>query len=101
MQLPKININEADLYEILKGYAVEELYLFGSILREDFTNESDVDILISFKKNSNYSLFDLMDLQEKFEQYFNKKVDLIEKDGIKNPYRRNEILSTARRIYRE
>ena len=66
MQLPKININEADLYEILKGYAVEELYLFGSILREDFTNESDVDILISFKKNSNYTLFALMDLREKF-----------------------------------
>ncbi|MFA7070849.1 MAG: nucleotidyltransferase domain-containing protein [Sulfurimonas sp.] len=50
MQLPKININEADLYEILKGYAVDELYLLGSILREDFTNESDIDILISFKK---------------------------------------------------
>jgi len=99
MQLPKININEADLYEILKGYAVEELYLFGSILREDFTTESDVDILISFKKNSNYSLFDLMDLQEKLEQYFNKKVDLIDNDGIKNPYRRKEILFTARRIY--
>lgn len=98
MQLPKINIIEADLYEILKGYTVKELYLLGSILREDFTNESDVDILISFKKNSNYSLFDLMDLQEKFQQYFNKKVDLIEKDGITKPYRRKEILSTARKI---
>jgi predicted nucleotidyltransferase len=99
MQLPKININEADLQEILKDYAVEELYLFGSILREDFTKESDVDVLISFKENSNYSLFDIMDLREKLEHYFNKKVDLIEKDGIKNPYRRKEILSTARRIY--
>jgi len=99
MQLPKININVEELYEIFKDYAVEELYLFGSILREDFTNESDVDILISFKKNSNYSLFDIMDLREKLELYFKKNVDLIEKDGIRNPYRRKEILSTARRIY--
>lgn len=40
-----------------------------------------------------------MDLQESLEKFFRKKVDLIEKDGIKNPYRRKEILSTARRIY--
>ncbi len=99
MKLPKIEINEHDLHEIIKDYEVEEFYLFGSILREDFTKDSDVDVLISFKQNSNYSLFDIMDLQERLEKYFNKKVDLVEKEGLKNPYRRKEILSTSRRVY--
>lgn len=99
MQFPKISINENELIEIVKNFKIKEIYFFGSILREDFSASSDIDILIVFQENSNYSLFELMDLKEKLELCLNRKVDIVEKDGITNPYRRKEILSTARRIY--
>ncbi|MCK9329353.1 MAG: nucleotidyltransferase domain-containing protein [Candidatus Cloacimonetes bacterium] len=99
MQFPKISINENDLFEVIKKFKIKELYLFGSILREDFSENSDIDILIVFQENSNYSLFEFMELKEELEMCLNRKVDLVEKDGITNPYRRKKILSTARRIY--
>ncbi|MEA1987124.1 MAG: nucleotidyltransferase domain-containing protein [Candidatus Marinimicrobia bacterium] len=99
MQFPKISINENELIEIVKNFKIKEIYFFGSILREDFSASSDIDILIVFQENSNYSLFELMDLKEKLELCLNRKVDIVEKDGIINPYRRKEILSTARMIY--
>lgn len=99
MQFPKISINETELVEIVKKYKIKELYFFGSILREDFSENSDIDILIVFQENSCYSLFEFMELKEKLELCLKRKVDLVEKEGITNPYRRKEILSTARRIY--
>jgi len=99
MQLPKTSIDENNLLDAVKNFKIKELYLFGSVLREDFSESSDIDILVVFQENSNYSLFDFYDLKEKLELCLNRKVDLVEKDGIVNPYRRKEILSTARRIY--
>ena len=99
MQFPKASINEKELIEIVKSFKIKEVYLFGSILREDFSESSDIDILIVFQENSNYSLFEFIDLKEKMELCLSRRVDLVEKDGITNPYRRKEILSTARRIY--
>lgn len=99
MQFPKASINEKELIEIVKSFKIKEVYLFGSILREDFSESSDIDILVVFQENSNYSLFEFIDLKEKLELCLNRRVDLVEKDGITNPYRRKEILSTARRIY--
>ncbi|MBN1969727.1 MAG: nucleotidyltransferase domain-containing protein [Candidatus Delongbacteria bacterium] len=99
MQFPKTSIDVDELIEIAKNFKIKELYLFGSVLREEFSENSDIDILIVFHENSNYSLFEFLDLKEKLELCLNRKVDLIEKDGITNPYRRKEILSTSRRIY--
>lgn len=99
MQLPKTNIDENALFAVLKKYKIKELYLFGSVLREDFSANSDIDILVVFQDNSNYSLFEFFDLKEELELCLKRKVDLVEKEGIANPYRRKEILATARRIY--
>ncbi|MDP8210731.1 MAG: nucleotidyltransferase domain-containing protein [Candidatus Stygibacter australis] len=77
---------------------IQELALFGSVLRSDFNAHSDIDILVSFQKGAALSYFDLCDLQED-EKLFNRKIDLVEKGSLKNPYRRTEILKSARRIY--
>lgn len=87
------------LIEIAKDYQLEEMYLFGSILREDFNSNSDIDIMVSFPENLAISLFDIEILREKLEKLFNRKVDVVEKKAILNPFRREEIFNTARRIY--
>jgi len=99
MKLPRYELDDKALIELARAYKVKQLYLFGSVLREDFTDESDIDIMVVFETGTAYSYFDLFDFKERLQQLFNRRIDLIEKDGLLNPFRRSEILSTARLIY--
>jgi predicted nucleotidyltransferase len=72
---------------------------FDSSLRDNFTQNSDVDILVSFNENSKITLFDIMDLEEEFSQLIKREVDIVEMESLKNPIRKNKILSTREIIY--
>jgi uncharacterized protein len=99
MKFPRFEIDDSIILSLAKKYKVKELALFGSILRNDFNDSSDIDILVEFDANNKYSLFDLFIIKEEFGQAFGKDVDLIEKQSIRNPYRRDEILKNAKVIY--
>ena len=76
--------------------------MFGSILRDDFHLDSDVDMLVTFAPDAKLSLLDLVELQHQFAAMFGRKVDLIERQTIEaspNWIRRNEILNSATTIY--
>ncbi len=72
---------------------------FGSILREDFGNESDVDVLVSFAPNSAWTLLDLVAMQDELGDLLGRRVDLVEREALKNPFRRREILRTVEMVY--
>ena len=79
-----------------------ELSLFGSVLREDFHPESDIDVLVSFAPNVRISLFDLVDMQDELKDFFGRDVDLVEKEAIlqsENYIRRKSILENIKVIY--
>jgi len=78
---------------------VEELALFGSVLREDFSSNSDIDILVTFTPQAKLSLFDFVEMQEEMEKTFHRKVDLVSRGGLRNPFRRHEILRTRQVVY--
>lgn len=78
---------------------ITEFALFGSVLRDDFRPDSDIDILVTFSSDSSWSLFDWVDMREELETLFGRKVDIADKEGLKNPYRRHEILRTHQVIY--
>jgi len=99
MDFPKTTIDVNGFIELAKSVQIIELYLFGSVLRDDFGPQSDIDILVRFSPDSHYSLFDLFDIREKFQKFFNRKVDLVEIDSLRNPYRRENILGHSRKIY--
>lgn len=99
MKLPKLEINENKVKEIASSYKILELYIFGSALRQDFNDKSDIDLLIKLSKDSGYSIFELIEIKEKFENLFSRKIDLVELEGLRNPYRKEEILKTAKIIY--
>lgn len=82
-----------------KRWKVAEFSVFGSILRADFRTDSDVDVLVSFEEDARISLFDLAQMQVELEKIFKRPVDLVEKEGLRNPYRRREILKTAQVVY--
>lgn len=81
---------------------IREFALFGSVLRDDFTPTSDIDVLVTFEDNVCYTLFDLVYMADELETILGRKVDFIDRLAIENspnPIRRNEILSTAQVIY--
>ena len=66
-------------------WKVAEFSLFGSVLREDFRSDSDIDVLLSFKENSAWSLYDLVDKKDELETIFDREDDFVEKEAIRNP----------------
>jgi len=94
-----IFFNYDDMVRLCKKYCVTELSIFGSAIRNDFTQSSDVDILVSFEKDSKITLFDMVELEEKFSQLLNREADIVERESIRNPMRRHKILSTREIIY--
>ena len=88
-----------DVVRLCKKYYITELSIFGSSIRDDFAQNSDIDILVSFKQDSKITLFDIIELENEFSKLVNREVDIVEKEGLKNPIRKNKILSTREIIY--
>lgn len=95
----RIDIPEAKLGEFCRRWKIEEFSLFGSVLRDDFSPDSDIDVLVTFAPDSGWSGFDLVDMTDELETLFDRKVDLVEKSAIRNPFRRYRILTTKQVVY--
>jgi len=80
-------------------WKVVEFSLFGSVLRDDFRSDSDIDVLLSFEENSTWGLYDLVDMKDELQSIFGRKVDLVEKEAIRNPYRRRSMLAEQEVLY--
>lgn len=96
-----MNLPMPQISEFCQRWQIVEFALFGSVLRDDFRPDSDIDCLVSFQADSPWSLFDLVQMQIELEQMFIRKIDLISKSAIErseNWIRRQEILSTAQNI---
>ena len=87
------------IYEFCQRWKISEMALFGSVLRNDFCSDSDVDFLVTFSSESTWNLFDHVHMHDELEAMLGRKVDLAEKAGLINPYRRRAILSTCQTIY--
>jgi hypothetical protein len=95
----RIDISSDRIAEFCRKWRIAEFSLFGSILREDFGPDSDVDVLVSFQPQAEWDLFDLVDMRDELMAMFGRDVDLVEKEGLRNPFRRRNILSTREVIY--
>jgi hypothetical protein len=82
-----------------KRWKVLEFALFGSVLRDDFGPDSDVDVLVTFEPEAAWSLFHLVEMKDELESLFGRPVDLVEKPAIKNPFRRHAILNHQEIVY--
>jgi len=69
--------------ELVKKYPIASIGLFGSIVRGDFTEKSDIDIIVDFNANIGIEFIDLAD---ELERNLNHKVDLVSRGGIKQKY---------------
>ncbi len=82
-----------------RKWKIREFSLFGSVLRDDFRPDSDVDVLVSFEPDAPWDLFHLVEMRDELIALFGRDVDLVEKEGLRNPFRRRTILDTREVIY--
>lgn len=90
------------LAEFCRRWKVAELALFGSALRDDFGVDSDIDLLVTFAPDAEWSLFDHVQMELELKALLKRDVDLVSRRSIersKNWIRRNNILKTAQVIY--
>jgi hypothetical protein len=98
----RLNLTPEQLTALCQAAQIEELACFGSILRDDFQADSDIDLLVTYQPNAKRSLLRKLQLKETFERTCQRPVDLVSKTAIANSHnelRRNQILQTARVIY--
>ncbi len=95
-------ISQSAIEEFCHRWGIRELALFGSALRNDFSLDSDIDLLVSFTNNTKWSLLDHIQMQNELQKLFKRDVDLVSRRAIEkssNWLRRQEILNTAKIIF--
>jgi predicted nucleotidyltransferase len=94
-----IEIPQDKIREFCRRWRIQEFAIFGSTLRNDFRPESDVDVLVTFQDEAPWGLFEFVEMIEELQAIFGRNVDLIEKEALRNPFRRREILSHCQVVY--
>lgn len=95
--IPTIDLDR--IADFCRRWKVTELALFGSVLREDFRPDSDIDVLVTFEPGAPWTLWDLSRMRIELEAIFGREVDLVEKKALRNPFRRQAILANQRVVY--
>lgn len=102
--LPLGKVSRDDIAAFCKRWGVAALALFGSVLRSDFRDDSDIDVLLTFREGIRYTLFDLVRMSDELEALFGRPVDVLDRQAVEqsqNYLRRDSILSSAEVIYAE
>lgn len=98
----RIDIPPDVIADYCERWQIVELSLFGSVLRDDFGPESDVDVMVRFDPRARHTLFDLAGMQDELSTLLGRKTDLIERISVEqsaNYIRRKAILQSAETIY--
>ncbi len=100
MMTVNLEIPTAEIAAFCRRHRIRELALFGSVLRPDFSPESDVDVLIDFEPGADetLTLIDLAGMQIELSALLQREVDLVLRDGLK-PLIKNEVLNSLEVIY--
>jgi predicted nucleotidyltransferase len=98
----KIELPRESIEAFCRKWLIARIELFGSVLREDFRQDSDIDFLVTFAPESHWSLFDLVTMELELTETIGRKVDMICRESVEqshNPIRRKAILESAEQYY--
>jgi predicted nucleotidyltransferase len=101
---PGLSIDRHKLTALCQHWKIAKLELFGSVLRDDFRDDSDIDFLVTWQANSRRDLFEFVAMHEDFSQLFDRRVDLVSRKSIETSHnflRQAAILGTAQPFYPE
>lgn len=98
----QIDVPKEKVAAFCKKWKITEFSFFGSVLTNDFSSKSDIDVLVAFADDARHTLFDLVHMKDELKLIFGREVDLVSRRGIqssRNHLRRNAILNSAESIY--
>ena len=99
---PNLRATPEQIAEFCRKWKITRFELFGSVLRDDFDDRSDIDVLATFEDEQRLRIRDFLDMEAELHQLFGRKVDLIERrliEGSRNWIRRRNILNSAQLVY--
>ena len=102
MRRHNIEMPADKIVDFCRRWKIEEFALFGSVLREDFTPDSDVDVLVTFAPDARWTMFAFVQMRDELAMILGRDVDLVSRRGLessRNYIRRNTILSSAQVIH--
>lgn len=96
--MSELRIPKRKIVDFCQRYSVRRLALFGSVLREDFGPDSDIDVLIVFDSSARVTFLTLGKMKRELSEIFQRPVDLVPQEGLK-PSIRESVLSSAQEVY--
>jgi uncharacterized protein len=96
---PRVPVPVHAIADFCRRWKIVEFSLFGSVLRDDFGPDSDVDVLVTFAPDAGWSYWDFPEMQDELEAMFGRRVDLVERKSLRNPFRKHAILTTRQVKY--
>lgn len=97
-----IDIPYDEIQSFCERWQIVEFALFGSLVSNEFHDDSDVDVLVSFADSAQITLFHMIEMSDELEALFGRKVDVITRRSVErsdNYVRRQHILHSAQVIY--
>lgn len=79
-------------------HGIRKLSLFGSVLRDDFGPDSDVDVVVEFRADVRFGLFELVDMEDELSQIVGRKADIHEFQGLQ-PWMQKEVAGSSELVY--
>jgi len=98
----KIAVPQAEIEAFCRRHGIRHLSLFGSVLRDDFGPDSDVDVLVDFDRGVDLGLLEIVSIENELSAILGRKADLVDREEVErseNYIRRRHILSTAETVY--
>ena len=95
----RIPVRPEQIEAFCRKHAISEMALFGSVLRDDFHAESDIDLLVSFSPAADHSLLDHVHMERELAEMLGRSVDMVEKEAVENPFVRRQIRGNHALIY--
>ncbi len=99
---PRLNITDEQLAAFCRRWKIVRFWLFGSVLRDDFRPDSDIDVMVEFEDDAKWTLFDFVYIRDDLMALVGREVDLLTRRGVedsRNPYRKKAILTSAEMVY--
>jgi predicted nucleotidyltransferase len=98
----RIDVPDEAIADFCRKWKITKIEAFGSVLRDDFRPDSDIDVLVTFERPIPWGLFDIVHMENELGQIFGRKVDLVDRLAVEespNYIRRRSILESARTVY--
>ena len=98
----RLRLSETDLAAYCQRWQIVEMSLFGSVLRDDFGSDSDIDVLVDFPPETMIGLRERIAMEEELVKILGREVDLVDRRAVErsqNYIRRKSILGSAQVVY--